>query len=149
MQKVVAVLIIFTYFHIFITILQNYDYLLFSEVGRVLQDLQVTGENVPTKTMRNLIFLHHKISNEDQSTNILSVKNNVKREMAKLGLTGNRSGDYLDMVSIHSPLTDRDRRLNSYAALLELKEEGFVKCVGVCNYGVGALSKLTIASSYI
>ena len=110
------------------------------EVGQVLRDLKVTGEDIPTRTIRNLVFLHHKISNEDQSTDIAVVKENVKREMKKLGLIGN--GAFLDMVSIHSPLTDKEKRLSSYKALLELQEEGSIHAVGVCNFGVGALSKL-------
>lgn len=89
--------------------------------------------------MRDLIFLHHKISNNDQSADKATVKKNVKREMKNLGLIGD--GAYLDLVSIHSPLTDKERRMNSYKALLELQEEGIVKAVGVCNYGVSALSK--------
>ena len=43
---------------------------------------------------------------------------------------------YLDMISIHSPLTDKERRLATYQASLELLDSGFVKSVGVCNYGI-------------
>lgn len=109
-------------------------------IGQILRDLGITGGNVPTKGMRNLVFFHHKISNSDQSASIKEVKQNVRREMRKLGLDGKKS--FLDLVSIHSPLTDKERRLTSYRALLELQEEGIIKAVGVCNYGVGALNEI-------
>jgi diketogulonate reductase-like aldo/keto reductase len=88
------------------------------------------------KGRRDRIFIHHKVSNEEQSTDATSVKRAVKRAIAELGCT------YLDMVSIHSPLTDRSRRLATYKALLELRDSGFVRSVGVCNYGLGPLQEI-------
>jgi aryl-alcohol dehydrogenase-like predicted oxidoreductase len=63
----------------------------------------------------------HKISNTEQSTEKTSVRRAVKSAIATLG-TG-----YLDLVSIHSPLTDTQKRLETYTALLELRDSGFVK----------------------
>ena len=88
------------------------------------------------KARRDQLFISHKLSNEEQSTNALEVKRRVKASIAELGV------GYLDMVSIHSPLTDKDRRLATYNALLELRDSGFVKSVGVCNYGVGPLKEI-------
>lgn len=85
---------------------------------------------------REGLFISHKLSNAEQSTKRVDVQRAVKAQIAALGT------QYLDCVSIHSPLTDRTRRLESYAALLELRDGGFVKNVGVCNYGVGALEEL-------
>jgi diketogulonate reductase-like aldo/keto reductase len=88
---------------------------------------------------RSGLFLSHKISNEEQSTNPEDVRRSVKRAMKELGVT------YLDMVSIHSPLTNKEKRLASYEALLELQRSGLIKTVGVCNYGLGPLKELLVA----
>lgn len=85
---------------------------------------------------REGLFISHKVSNAEQSTKRVDVQRAVKSQIATLGT------QYLDMVSLHSPLTDRDRRRESYAALLELRDGGFVKSVGVCNYGIEALKEL-------
>jgi len=95
---------------------------------------------------RDQLFISHKLSNSEQSTettqqksnqtkvdkaSYIAVKRSVKNTIAELGC------GYLDLVSIHSPLTDKDRRLATYQALLDLRDSGFVKAVGVCNYGLG------------
>ena len=85
---------------------------------------------------REGLFISHKLSNKEQSMKRIDVRRAVKAQIAALGT------QYLDLVSIHSPLTDKGRRLESYAALLELRDQGFVKSVGVCNYGLGALEEL-------
>ena len=46
---------------------------------------------------------------------------------------------------IHSPLTDRDRRLRTYAALTDLQTQGIVRAVGVCHHGVAHLEELSQA----
>ena len=88
---------------------------------------------------REDLFVSHKISNTEQSTDPVAVRRSVKAAIGTLGCL------YLDMVSLHSPLTDKARRLESYKALLDLRDSGFVKAVGVCNYGVGALQELLAA----
>ena len=95
---------------------------------------------------RDQLFISHKLSNSEQSTetahqrpnqtkvdkaSYIAVKRSIKNTIAELGC------NYLDLVSIHSPLTDKDRRLATYQALLDLRDSGFVKAVGVCNYGLG------------
>jgi len=86
-------------------------------------------------TRRSKVFIHYKLSNSQQSTDSLTVKRIVKKAM-------NDFGTYFDMVSLHSPLTSPTKRLTTYATLLELRNTGFIKSVGVCNYGVGALKEL-------
>lgn len=85
---------------------------------------------------REGLFVSHKISNTEQSLDPISVRRSVKATIATLGCL------YLDMVSVHSPLTDKTRRLESYKSLLFLRDAGFVKSVGVSNYGVGALQEI-------
>ena len=85
---------------------------------------------------REGLFLSHKLSNAQQSTDVVAVRRAVKNAIAELG------AQYLDLVSIHSPLTDKDRRLATYQALVDLRDSGFVKSIGVCNYGLGPLAEL-------
>ena len=66
----------------------------------------------------------------------MAVRRTVKNAIAELG------AQYLDLVSIHSPLTDKNRRLATYQALVDLRDSGFVKSIGVCNYGLGPLAEL-------
>ena len=79
------------------------------------------------RSRRSQLFLSHKLSNSEQSTDSIAVKRRVKQTIATLGV------GYLDLISVHSPLTDKARRLGTYKALLELRDAGFVRSVGVCN----------------
>eukprot|EP00980_Cylindrotheca_fusiformis_P003240 scaffold735_cov116-Cylindrotheca_fusiformis.AAC.10 len=88
---------------------------------------------------REQLFISHKISNDEQSTDPVAVRRAVKKAIATLGCT------YLDMVSIHSPLTDSARRIETYKTLLNLRDAGFVKAVGVCNYGLSPLKEIAAA----
>jgi len=85
---------------------------------------------------RESLFISHKLSNAEQSNDAVFVGRSVKKAIAELGV------GYLDMVSIHSPLTDKERRLTTYQALLQLRDGGFVKAVSVCNYGVKHLQEI-------
>lgn len=111
------------------------------QVGKVLKSYLVKGmegvPNQPTRkaTRREQLFVCHKVSNAEQSDKKSNVKKAVKNQMKKLQV------DYLDLCSVHSPLTDSSRRLTTYAALLDLQNEGIVKSVGVCNYGTNPLRK--------
>lgn len=102
----------------------------------VLPSSTTTTRFSDQKRRRKYMFLSHKVSNEEQSTSKEHVKACVKEEMKKLQV------DYLDLCSVHSPLTDKERRTMTYAALMELKEEGLVRAVGVCNYGVVPLDEI-------
>lgn len=85
---------------------------------------------------RSTLFISHKLSNAEQSINRSDVKRFVKQQISNLNV------QYLDLVSIHSPLTDKERRLETYGALMEMRDAGFVRSVGVCNYGVKALEEI-------
>lgn len=50
--------------------------------------------------------------------------------------------EYIDIFLIHSPQTNRDRRLGTYQALQEAVDSGKVKAIGVSNYGVHHLKEL-------
>ena len=41
--------------------------------------------------------------------------------------------DYIDLFLIHDPYSGKDRRLATYKALLEMKQAGKIRTVGVSN----------------
>ncbi|KAL3772307.1 hypothetical protein ACHAW5_004912 [Stephanodiscus triporus] len=125
------------------------------ELLRVLDDVDAAARSHADRTMggrrstypsidgsagrqgrREGLFVSHKLSNDEQSTDVVTTKRRVKNAIARLGV------GYLDLVMIHSPLTDVGRRRGTYRALLELRDAGFVRSVGVCNYGIGPLQEL-------
>ncbi|KAF9050004.1 Aldo/keto reductase [Panaeolus papilionaceus] len=50
--------------------------------------------------------------------------------------------DYIDLFLIHDPLSGKARRLDTYKALLEGKQSGRIRTVGVSNYGVRHLEEI-------
>ncbi|KAF6749771.1 Aldo/keto reductase [Ephemerocybe angulata] len=50
--------------------------------------------------------------------------------------------DYVDLFLIHDPLSGKTRRLETYKALLEAKEAGKIRSIGVSNYGVRHLEEI-------
>ena len=107
---------------------------------------------------REELFLSHKISNEEQSTDPNKIRKAVSDAIEELEV------DYLDMVSIHSPLINPETRLATYQALIDLQQQKqqqgrgggaqttkisssppIVRSVGVCNYGLGPLKEIAAA----
>lgn len=50
--------------------------------------------------------------------------------------------EYIDLFLIHSPFSDRERRLGTWKALQEAVESGKVKSIGLSNYGVHHMEEL-------
>lgn len=53
-----------------------------------------------------------------------------------------RTLKYIDLVLIHSPQSNRERRLGTWKALQEAVDAGQVKSIGVSNYGIPHLEEL-------
>ncbi len=49
---------------------------------------------------------------------------------------------YIDLILIHSPLSDKEKRLGTYKALQEAVEAGTVRSIGVSNYGIHHIKEL-------
>jgi len=60
----------------------------------------------------------------------------VEESLQKLGFS------YVDLYLIHSPLSGKAKRLETYKALLEKRDEGKIRSVGVSNYGVKHLEEI-------
>ncbi|KAI0697744.1 Aldo/keto reductase [Cerioporus squamosus] len=53
--------------------------------------------------------------------------------------------DYIDLMLLHSPLSGKERRLEAYKALIEARNQGKVRSIGVSNYGVKHLEEIKAA----
>lgn len=107
--------------------------------GQKVASAPPKGTTKKQQQWRRELFLSHKLSNSEQSTDPETVQSSVLAAMDTLEV------DYLDLVSIHSPLTDAPRRLTTYRALLDLQRSGTLRLVGVCNYGMGPLEEIKAA----
>ena len=122
-----------------------------AEVGRVLQryiqsgtietrDGTVKTSKQSQEKRRNELYLTHKVSNAEQSLSREELQRNVLLQgSVLLGNTKSKSRPPLDLVMLHSPLTDRNRRLSSYASLCDLVDQQKIGAVGVCHFGVKPL----------
>ncbi|KAH9840557.1 Aldo/keto reductase [Rhodofomes roseus] len=50
--------------------------------------------------------------------------------------------DYIDLYLIHSPLSGKKRRLETWRALLDAQKAGKIRTVGVSNYGIKHLEEI-------
>lgn len=81
---------------------------------------------------REEILISSKISNDDQG--YFSTKDAVNRSLEKIKF------DYIDLVLIHWPIPKnhekdyKDLNLETWAALIEMKNAGFIREIGVCNF---------------
>lgn len=92
------------------------------------------------------LFITHKVSNHEQSLSIEDLKRNLIQQAELLGVNKYTSSQQpaLDLVMIHSPLTNSNQRLSTYAKLCELQQryDHLLGAVGVCHFGVQALDEI-------
>jgi diketogulonate reductase-like aldo/keto reductase len=84
---------------------------------------------------REDIFYTTKIWHEDQGYE------NAKQAI-ELSLKKAKAIGYIDLFLIHSPMTNRQLRLETWKALQEAVESGAVKSIGVSNYSERHLDEL-------
>ncbi|KAF5100824.1 hypothetical protein D0Z00_001093 [Geotrichum galactomycetum] len=110
-------------------------------VEGILRFLEKPGN--PVK--REDIFYTTKIWNEDHGYE----KATAAIEAAFEQLSGNSKEDqksrnlgYIDLVLIHSPLSNTEKRLNTWKALQEAVKAGKIRSIGVSNYGIPHVEEL-------
>lgn len=87
-----------------------------------------------TDVPRQDIFLTTKVWNSDHG---------YDRTLAAFDASLARLGtDYLDLYLIHWPTPARDLYVDTWRAMRELREQGRVRAIGVCNFTVDHLRRL-------
>jgi 2,5-diketo-D-gluconate reductase A len=87
-----------------------------------------------TDIPRGELFVTTKVWNDDQGFD--STLAAFDASMGRLGL------DTLDLFLIHWPAPAQDAYVDTWKALLKLREDGRVRAVGVCNFGIEHLERL-------
>ena len=87
-----------------------------------------------TDIPRAELFVTTKVWNDDQGFD--STLAAFDASMGRLGL------DMLDLFLIHWPAPAQDLYVDTWKALLKLREDGRVRAVGVCNFGIEHLERL-------
>lgn len=101
-----------------------------------------TGEAIRTlDAARSNIFLTTKLWNADQGGDWPRAA--LEASLARLGL------DYLDLYLIHWPCPEQDLYLETWQALVALKEAGLVRSIGVSNFQVPHLERLIDATGVV
>ncbi|KAL5532477.1 hypothetical protein ACEPAF_6047 [Sanghuangporus sanghuang] len=95
------------------------------DVGRAVRESGIPREE---------IFVTTKIYHPDHGYE--STFSHVENSLAKLQIS------YIDLYLIHSPLSGREKRLQTYRALLAKRDAGVIRSVGVSNYGVHHLEEI-------
>ncbi|MGZ6793320.1 MAG: aldo/keto reductase [Mycobacteriales bacterium] len=87
-----------------------------------------------TDIPREELFVTTKVWNDEQGFD--STLAAFDASMGRLGL------DTLDLFLIHWPAPAQDAYVDTWKALLKLREDGRVRAVGVCNFGIEHLERL-------
>lgn len=104
-------------------------------------------ESIPRSVARRQtqLFVSHKVSNAEQALAPEQLQATVLAQRDALLGSSNKATVPNFMALIHSPLTNREQRLRTYAALVDLYQQGRIAAVGVCHYGVTHLDELVNA----
>ena len=105
------------------------------DTARLYGNERGTGEAIAKSGVpREELFVTTKVWNDDQGFD--STLAAFDASMKRLGL------DTLDLFLIHWPAPEQDTYVDTWKALLRLREEGRVRAVGVCNFQVPHLERL-------
>lgn len=83
---------------------------------------------------RDELFVTTKVWNDDHGR--ARTRAAFERSLERLGL------DMLDLYLIHWPTPRFDTYVETWEALREIRDEGLVRAIGVCNFGADHLSRL-------
>lgn len=83
---------------------------------------------------RGEIFVTTKLRGGDQGRT--ETKTGCRRSLERLGL------DYVDLFLIHWPMPPVDKYIDAWQAMIELREEGLIRSIGVSNFNQSHLDRL-------
>jgi diketogulonate reductase-like aldo/keto reductase len=83
---------------------------------------------------RDEIFLTTKLRGGDQG--LKETKEGLKASLERLAL------DYVDLYLIHWPMPSVNKYVDAWRAMIELRDEGLTRSIGVCNFNEAHLDRL-------
>ncbi len=83
---------------------------------------------------REDVFVTTKVWNSDQGFE--STKAAARASLARLGL------DHVDLLLIHWPVASADRYVDTWKAMIELRDEGLASSIGVSNFTPATLARI-------
>ncbi|TFY72884.1 hypothetical protein EVG20_g150 [Dentipellis fragilis] len=86
--------------------------------------------------MRKLTYLKLATKCINKTHGYESTLRGVDASLEKFGF------DYIDLFLIHDPMSGSERRIATYRALLEARDKGKIRSVGVSNYGIRHLEEI-------
>jgi 2,5-diketo-D-gluconate reductase A len=93
------------------------------------------GEAISGSSLsREDVFVTTKLWNDDQGRD--SAQHALERSLERLGF------DYVDLYLIHWPAPGQDRYVETWQALIECREAGLVRSIGVSNFLVDHLERI-------
>jgi 2,5-diketo-D-gluconate reductase A len=105
------------------------------DTARIYGNEEGVGQAIAqAEVSRDELFVTTKVWNDDQGFDATLAA--FDASMKRLGL------DTLDLYLIHWPTPEKDTYVDTWRALLRLREEGRVRAVGVCNFEVDHLQRL-------
>ena len=105
------------------------------DTARIYGNEEGVGRAIAASELpREEIFVTTKVWNDDQGRERTRVA--LERSLERLGL------DVLDLYLIHWPAPRLDTYVETWEALRELRDEGLVRAIGVCNFGADHLKRL-------
>ncbi|MFD0978967.1 aldo/keto reductase [Tropicimonas aquimaris] len=83
---------------------------------------------------REEVFITTKVWNRDQGR--AATRASVERSLASIGV------EQLDLVLIHWPVPSRDLYVETWQALIEMRDEGLMRSIGVSNFNAQHLERI-------
>ena len=109
------------------------------DTAKIYENETGTGAGISASGVeRKDIFLTTKVWNEDQGYDrtLAAFDASIER------LGGKDAIEPLDLYLIHWPTPEKDTYVETFKALLKLRDEGKVRAVGVCNFDIEHLERL-------
>ena len=112
------------------------------DTASIYKNEEGVGEAVRASNLpRNDIFITTKIWNDDQGTG--KTKAACFASLDRLGL------DYLDLVLIHWPVPGRGLYVDTWRELIDLRDKGHIKSIGVSNFNTDHLEAIIQATGEV